>query len=155
MQERSTLKLSEHAASRVLARSNSLFSERSGRTLVLAFEKDADTLEVRAPDGTLEFSIRLTPEGPVLQLRSTRIELVGTRDVQVKCGRFSVEATEDVVIHAEGDITQRAGGRAVVDATGNAEINAHAIELGARLGGIGVRANDDVVVAGERIYLNP
>jgi hypothetical protein len=132
MQSRATTKPASIASPAPVRRVTQSLCERSGRTLLLRFEDDAEALEVRAPDGTLELTIRLTAEGPILQVRSARVELVGTRAVEVKCERFEVAASEDVAIHA---------GRA--------------IELEARLGDISVTANDDVVVAGERIYLNP
>jgi hypothetical protein len=136
-------------------RSESSFLEASGRTLVVTTEKAGETLEIRAPNGAIELVVRLTPEGPVLQLRSSRLELVATGEVQVTCSRFSVEASEDVHIHAAGDLVESAGGRAVLAAAGPALIEARSVELGARLGNIALRANDEVIVEGERIHLNP
>src|SRR5262245_22815842 len=87
--------------------------ERSGRTLLVTGRTAGETLEIRSPSGAVELLIRITAEGPVLQLRSSRLELVATGEVLVSCQRFSVEASADVHIRAAGDIVEQAGGQAL------------------------------------------
>lgn len=115
-----------------------IVAPRSGRRLRVDSDGDHDRLVIRAPDGAAEMTIRLTAEGPVVELRSASLELSATRDVTVRCQRFDVEASAGVELCS--------GERVHVDAD--------AVELNARRGNVDVRANDDVTVSGERIFLN-
>jgi hypothetical protein len=115
-----------------------LFAPRSGRRIALASDGAEDRLVVRAPDGTVELTIRLTADGPVLVVSGAALELAATRDVTIECERFSV----------------RARGEAEVVADGSVRVEGHAARVEARRGNVEIQANDDVVVDGERIYLN-
>ncbi len=100
------------------------------KTLKITPEGEADVLEVSGAGGTVELRIRLTPEGPVLQMESVRLELKAAENVSVDCKNFEVRASEAVDMHAEGGM----------QLTGEADIR--------------VNATGDVVVRGEKIYLN-
>ena len=53
-------------------------------------EREEETLEVVSPDGDVEVSIRLSPEGPVLKLRGARLEIESTDVVAVNCRRLAL-----------------------------------------------------------------
>jgi hypothetical protein len=82
-----------------------------GRTLVLEPGGDDDLIEVRAPSGTVEIRLRITDDGPVLELESVRLALRAARSVDVETSEFSVKADEinlsgkaDVRIDADGEV---------------------------------------------------
>lgn len=90
-----------------------------GRKLSLS-ETGADQLvEIRSESGMLELRIRLTPEGPVLQMESVRLELKASEAVQIESpkvaihgseklelsgGQVAVEGEESVDVEAKGDV---------------------------------------------------
>jgi hypothetical protein len=92
---------------------------RDGRKLVVS-EQGADSLvEVRGASGLLEVRIRLTEEGPVLQLDAARLQLraseaveiasprvaiTGTEQVEVAGGAVKVHAEEEMDLEAKGDV---------------------------------------------------
>lgn len=131
-----------------------LHAPRSGRTIVLLLEEGGERLRVAAPGGGVELSIRLTPEGPVLELHGAAIELVASREVAVRCERFVVDAREDVVIAAGGDKREAIAGDHVTEVGGQSRSEARGVAVTARLGSVEVKANDDVALVGERIFLN-
>ena len=63
-----------------------------------------EELEVRDRDGGLEVRIRLTADGPVVQVRGGRLELQGAEDVAVQCRRFEVSAAEGIDLRSGGDV---------------------------------------------------
>jgi hypothetical protein len=74
---------------------------RDGRKLVVA---DNDQLvEIRSASGMLELRIKLTEEGPVLQMESIRMQLKATESVEIAAKRVDIIAT-DVDIKAEQSI---------------------------------------------------
>jgi nitrous oxidase accessory protein NosD len=84
---------------------------QGGRTLVLEPSGDDDLIEVRAPTGTVEVRLRITDDGPVLELQSVRLSLRAARSVDVETSSFTVSADEislagtaDVRIDANGEV---------------------------------------------------
>lgn len=75
-----------------------------GRTLALVHSAGDDLVELRGADGGLELRIRMTAEGPVLQMESLRLSLKAAEEVQVQCRRFDVQTTEDLRLDAGGDV---------------------------------------------------
>ena len=115
-----------------------LAAPASGRSIALESDVEEDRLVIRAPDGAVELTIRLTAAGPVLSLRGASLELTATESVTIECDRFAVRARGDAEVVAGGD----------------ARVEGHAAHVQARRGNVEIQANDDVVVEGERIYLN-
>lgn len=103
---------------------------RGARTLRLVQSGPEDLVEVRGASGTLELRVRLTPEGPVLQMESVRISLTASESVEVAAPKVSVKAGESLDL-------QSGGGMRV---TGEADVR--------------VDASGEVHVKGTKIYLN-
>jgi len=69
-------------------------------------------IEVRNPAGQVELRIKLTEDGPVLQMESARLELKATESVEIESKRVAIKATEklalesadEVSVEAEGDV---------------------------------------------------
>lgn len=71
-----------------------------GRSLAVSDE----AVELRSPSGQLELRIKLTAEGPVLQVEGARVELRAAESVAVDCKRFEVRAAEGVTLRTEGTV---------------------------------------------------
>lgn len=111
---------------------------RSGRSVEVEEGEDGEDLSVRAPDGRIELSIRLTDRGPVLHVRAADLVLEGERSVEVACDDFRVRARNAMDLSAGG----------------NARVEGHAVDLESRRADVSLKANDDVRLDGERILLN-
>lgn len=92
--------------------------------------EEGDLVEIHANGGQLELRIRLTPDGPVLQMESVRISLKAAENVDVNCKNFEVRATESVDLHSDGGMRLSGQADVKIDSAGN------------------------VIVKGEMIYLN-
>ncbi len=106
------------------------FDLQNAKTLTVTPAEDHDLVEIRGAEGQLELRVKLTPDGPILQMESVRISLKASESVNVECKNFEVRATESVDLHS--DSTMQLSGQADVH----------------------VNANGDVIVKGEKIYLN-
>ena|SRR5687767_12371907 len=74
---------------------------RDGRKVVVS-ETGADQLvEIRSESGMLELRIKLTEEGPVLQMEAVRMQLKATESVEIESKRVAITATEQVAVNAE------------------------------------------------------
>jgi hypothetical protein len=97
---------------------------RDGRKLVVS-EQGADQLvEIRNESGMLEVRIRLTEEGPVLQMESARLSLKATEVVEIESSRVSIKGTEkreltggDVRVLGEKDAERKTEGEVHVVGT--------------------------------------
>jgi hypothetical protein len=127
---------------------------RSGRSVAIAPDGAGDRLTIRGPSGELELTIRLTAEGPVITLAGASIELTSSRDVTIECERFAVHAREGAELVSGGDVREQIAGEREVVVGGKSRVEAHSASVEARRGNVELKANDDVVVDGERIYLN-
>jgi phage gp45-like len=102
---------------------------RDGRKLVLSEHNSEQLVEVRNESGMLEVRIRLTAEGPVLQMESARLQLKATEQVSIESPRVEIKGTEHVDV---------SGGK--ISVSGEEDVN--------------VDAKGEVRVVGKMIYLN-
>src|SRR5690349_11411879 len=74
---------------------------RDGRKLVIKDEEQI--VEIKNPSGMLELRIKLTEEGPVLQMESVRMELKATESLEINAKRVDIIGT-DIDIKAKESI---------------------------------------------------
>ena len=92
---------------------------RDGRKLVIGEQHGEQMVEIRSESGMLELRIKLTEEGPVLQMESARLSLKATEAVEIESQRVAIKATqqlelkgaevqvtseEDMKVEAEGEV---------------------------------------------------
>lgn len=87
---------------------------RDGRKLVVS-EQGADQLvEIRNESGMLEVRIRLTEEGPVLQMESARLSLKATEAIEIESKRVEIKGAEKLElkggeVEVTGEQSEEAG----------------------------------------------
>ncbi len=124
------------------------------RRVLLCTNAEDDRIVVCAPDGAVELAVRLTAAGPILEFRGASLELTASKNVSVRCERFVVDATNEVAMSSGGDMRQRAKGDSLVEVAGRSKLAAHSVEVTATTGNLELKASDEIVVEGERIWLN-
>ncbi|HSK00077.1 MAG TPA: hypothetical protein VK932_02505 [Kofleriaceae bacterium] len=84
---------------------------RDGRKLVVSEQGGESLVEVRSESGMLEVRIRLTEQGPVLQMESARLSLkaseaveIESERVEIKGGAVKVHADEDLELESDRDV---------------------------------------------------
>ena len=102
---------------------------RDGRKLVVTDQGADQLVEIRNESGMLEVRIKLTAEGPVLQMESVRLQLKATEAVEIESRRVEIKGTDKVEVTG-GEIAVEGEQDVTVDSKG------------------------DVRVVGKRIYLN-
>jgi hypothetical protein len=85
------------------------FDLQRGRTLTLTPAGDEDLVEIRSGGGTVEIRLRITDEGPILELESVRLSLRAARSVDVDAEEFNVNAGE-ITLSGRADVHVDAGG---------------------------------------------
>jgi hypothetical protein len=94
---------------------------REGRTLSVEQTGGDELVEVRSSSGQVELRIKLTEDGPVLQMESVRLQLKATEAVEIEAKRVEIKATETLQL-ASGDEVK-------VDAEGEVRVNGKMIYL--------------------------
>lgn len=89
---------------------------RDGRKLVVSEQGSESLVEIRSASGMLEVRIRLTEQGPVLQMDSARLQLKATEAVEIESPRVEIKGTErielsggSVKVHGDEDVDLEAG----------------------------------------------
>lgn len=82
---------------------------QSGRSVLVRGEEGSEVVEICDAEGSVEVSISIGAEGPVVKLSGAKLELEATDTVSVKARRFEVETTETARIHADGHLTLTSG----------------------------------------------
>ena len=100
-----------------------------GRTLKLSRAAGEQIVEVRAASGQLELRVRLTEQGPVLQMEAVKVALSAEDSVAIKCKTFNVEATGDTIIQSGGEVKIKAEGEVEVDSPDDVRIRGKIIWL--------------------------
>jgi len=97
---------------------------RDGRKLVIGEQHGEQMVEIRSESGMLELRIKITEEGPVLQVESARLSLKATEAVEIESQRVAIKATEqlelkgaEVEVSAEEDVKVTADGEVRVVGT--------------------------------------
>lgn len=101
----------------------------SGRQVVVDASAQGERIEVRAPDGSLEIAIALTPEGPVLQVRGARLEIDSTDAVALRCKEFALHAEQGISLTSGGRAEVRAQGEVAITSMADARLDAAVIHL--------------------------
>jgi phage gp45-like len=94
---------------------------REGRTLSVESAGSDELVEVRSSSGVVELRIRLTEEGPVLQMESARLQLKASEVVEIESRRIELRATETVQLSSDNEVK--------VDADGEVRVNGKMIYL--------------------------
>jgi hypothetical protein len=94
---------------------------REGRTLTVEQSGSDELVEIRSSSGQVELRIRLTEEGPVLQMESARLQLKASEAVEIESKRVEIRATETVQIASKDEVK--------VDAEGEIRVNGKMIYL--------------------------
>lgn len=102
---------------------------RDGRKLVVSEQNGESLVEVRSESGMLEVRIRLTEQGPVLQMDSARLQLKASESIEIESARVAIKGAEQVEV---------AGGNVKVQSEEDVEVD----------------AKNDVRVTGKMIWLN-
>jgi hypothetical protein len=114
----------------------------------------ATRLVVRGPSGEIQLKIELTADGPVLRFHEAALELQVEGNLRIESERLSLHGRSQVEIRSGGDLQQHAQGHLDASAGGRARLAGHDVRVAATRGDVGIKANDDVRVDGERIWLN-
>ena len=100
----------------------------SGRSLLVLAGADAsEAIEVHSPQGELEIRIVCGPEGPVVSLRSARVELEAPT-VAIRCEDLDVRAAQRMALQA-GTVGIRSEGEVQIAAERDVHINGHFVRL--------------------------
>lgn len=104
---------------------------RAGRSLTIdSGHGIEDLIEIHDATGQVELRIRLTNDGPVLQLDGVRLSMNAADAIEMRCKTLSVDASESVQLASRGTLRVRS----------EDELN--------------IESPDDVHVRGDNLYLN-
>ena len=103
---------------------------RDGRKLVVREDGGESLVEIRAESGMVEVRIRLTEQGPVLQMEAVKMQLKATEAVQIESPKVEIKGTEQLAL---------AGGEVSVEADKDVRVEGK---------------EGDVRVIGSKIFLN-
>jgi len=75
-----------------------------GRSVTVSSGDGGETVEFRADGGEVELRIKMTAEGPVVQLTGARVEINAAESIAMQCKEFTVKASEKMALGSEGTI---------------------------------------------------
>jgi hypothetical protein len=101
---------------------------RDGRKLVVSEQRGESLVEIRGASGMLEVKIRLTEQGPVLQMESARMQLKASEAVEIESARVEIKGTERVEL-AGGNVKVHGDEDVEVDATNDVRVTGKMIWL--------------------------
>jgi len=76
----------------------------NGRTVTIATSEDGETVEFRADGGDVELRVKMTADGPVVQLSGARVEINAAESIEMSCKEFKVNASERLTLGSEGKL---------------------------------------------------
>lgn len=101
---------------------------RDGRKLVVSEQGGDQLVEVRSESGMVELRIKLTEQGPVLQMESVKLQLKAAESVEIESQRVSIKAADRLEL--EGAHVEVASEDEVeIEAKGEIHVNGKMIYL--------------------------
>jgi hypothetical protein len=94
---------------------------REGRMLSIEESGGEELVEIRSSSGLVEVRIKLTEEGPVLQMESVRLQLKAAEAIEIESKRVDIKATETLQLESDNEIK--------ADAKGEVRVNGKMIYL--------------------------
>jgi hypothetical protein len=88
---------------------------RGGKTLTVETSGEGELVEIRSSSGLLELRIKLTEDGPVLQMESARLSLKASESVEIESKRVEIRATETIQLTSDDEIKADAEGEVRVN----------------------------------------
>ena len=88
---------------------------REGRTLTVESSGRDELVEIRSSSGQVELRIKLTEEGPVLQMESVRLQLKASEAVEIASKRIEIKATETLQLASDNEVKVEAEGEVRVN----------------------------------------
>ncbi len=101
---------------------------RDGRKLVVREEAGDQLVEIRSESGMVEVKIRLTEQGPVLQMEAVRLQLKASEALQIESPKVAIKGTEQLTLEG-GEIKLEAEQDVKVDAEGDVRVVGKTIHL--------------------------
>jgi hypothetical protein len=83
---------------------------RDGRRLVVGEHDGEQVVEIRAESGMVELRVRMTEQGPVLQVESVKLQLKAQDAVEIEAKRVSIKATEKLDVESKEDLDIKSDG---------------------------------------------
>lgn len=120
----------------------------------LVISTGGDTLELLNDKGAVQLTLRITPAGPVLDVRASHLRIQADESLSLQSNQISIEAEESLTLSSRGDMNQQVAGdlHTAVDAHHKEAAQRRSIQ--AKKGDLHLKANDFVRLDGEMIKLN-
>jgi hypothetical protein len=94
---------------------------RDGKTLSVETAGSDELVEIRSSSGQVELRIKLTEDGPVLQMESVRLQLKASEAIEIESKRIELKETETLQLTSDNEVK--------VDAEGEVRVNGKMIFL--------------------------
>jgi hypothetical protein len=102
---------------------------RSGATVSVHSDDRGETIVLRSAGGSVDLSIRMTEQGPVLSLKGVRLEIEATEELALKCREFSIDARDGLRLTSGGDLQVRSEAAIALRSAGSTSIDGDYVNL--------------------------
>ncbi len=119
----------------------------------LEIEPGDSVLRLRAPDGQIELSVRITAEGPVLTFAAAAIEVAQIKTFTIDVERFALKA-RDIKLESSGNLQQIVAGDSENHCAGRYELQAGAVSVVSHDDTMVLDSTHDLAIIGERVLIN-
>jgi phage gp45-like len=101
---------------------------RDGRKVVVGEQGGDQVVEIRAESGMVELRIKMTEQGPVLQLESVKLQLKAHDEIEIESKRIAIKATEKLELTG-GDVDVKSETEVDVEGKGDVRVVGKTINL--------------------------
>lgn len=113
----------------------------------------ADHVLLLDPSGRIELAIRITAEGPVLEIDALALRMKA-RDIVLECDTLRATAAERIDLTSAGDFVETAAGKHHTAAGGGVRVAGRDVSVIAERGEMSLRASEDLRVDGATVLIN-
>ncbi|MEO6962906.1 MAG: hypothetical protein ABIY90_13110 [Puia sp.] len=127
-------------------------SFKSGNSLLINREKEELTILGR--NQQIQMVISMKDDALTVNVTARQLNINAMDELNLSARKINIEAAEQVSIRTTGNLVQKVSNNSSLEVGGTNKSIAMEQKLVAKLGNVEIKANDDIVIEGERIKLN-
>jgi phage gp45-like len=102
----------------------------------------------------LQMTIGFAKIGLVININAAKININAVEELNLSGKKVNITATDQLKIQTAGNLVQQIDKDSLTEVGGSNKMKAKVQQITATLGDVSIKANDDIVLNGERVKLN-
>lgn len=121
---------------------------------ILQINQSSNQIKLLNNKGELQLEITMNPKGLVVNLNAAELNINASEELNMSAKKVNINASEQINIKTKGNLVQQIDKDLLTEVGGTNKQIAQVQKITATLGGVNIKANDNITLQGEQVLLN-